>query len=62
MTPAATDPLAVPFDDAEDLEAVARIRALTLAERLDLGVALSRTAAEFRRAAREAQRAAPPPP
>jgi hypothetical protein len=56
-TPAAPAPLAVPFDGVEDLEAVARIRALTPAERLDLGVALSRTAAEFRRAAWEAQRA-----
>ncbi len=50
-------PPVAPIDGEGDPEAAARIRALTLAERLELGVALSRTAAEFRRAAWEAQRA-----
>lgn len=40
----------------QDAEQDARTRALTIAERLDRGMRLSRTAAELRRAAWEAQR------
>jgi len=44
------------INDEQDAEQDARARALTVAERLDRGMRLSRTAAELRRAAWEAQR------
>ena len=50
---APVSPSAVETDDAETRR---RVAALTPAERLDLGVSLSRTAGELRRAAWEAQR------
>jgi hypothetical protein len=43
------------FNDEQDAERDARMRALTVAERLDRGMCLSRTAAELRRAAWEAR-------
>jgi hypothetical protein len=44
------------INDEQDAEQAAHARALTIAERLDRGMRLSRTAAELRRAAWEAQR------
>jgi hypothetical protein len=44
----------VSINAQQEAEDVARVRAMTVAERLDLGVRLSRTAAELSRAAWEA--------
>lgn len=49
-------PVVEPPTVDEDEAQIARIRALSTADRLELGVALSRTAAELRRAAWEARR------
>ena len=53
------DPRWKAINDEQAAEQDARARALTIAERLDRGVCLSRTAADLRRAAWEAQRGRP---
>jgi hypothetical protein len=53
------DPRWTAINDDQAAEQDARTRALTVAERLDRGVRLSRTAADLRRAAWEAQRGRP---
>jgi hypothetical protein len=50
------DPRWTQINDEQAAEQDARARALTVAERLDRGVRLSRAAADLRRAAWEAQR------
>jgi len=50
------DPRWQRINDEQAAEQDARARALTIAERLDRGVRLSRAAADLRRAAWEAQR------
>jgi hypothetical protein len=53
------DPRWKPINDEQAAEQDARARALTVAERLDRGMHLSRAAADLRRAAWEAQRGRP---
>jgi hypothetical protein len=53
------DPRWKRINDEQAAEHDARARALTVAERLDRGMRLSRTAADLRRAAWEAQRGRP---
>ena len=57
--PAVSGRLSAHEGEDAHVEDLARVRARTPAECLELGVALSRTAAELRRAAWEAQRAGP---
>jgi hypothetical protein len=54
LTP--SDPRWKQINDEQAAEQDAHARALTVAERLDRGMRLSRTAADLRRAAWEAQR------
>jgi hypothetical protein len=53
------DPRWRSINDEQTAEQDVRARALTVAERLDRGICLSRTAADLRRAAWEAQRGRP---
>jgi hypothetical protein len=53
------DPRWTAINDEQAAEQDARTRALKVAERLDRGVHLSRTAADLRRAAWEAQHGCP---
>jgi hypothetical protein len=53
------DPRWKPINAEQAAEQDARAHTLTVAERLDRGVRLSRTAADLRRAAWEAQRGRP---
>lgn len=53
------DPRWTQINSEQDAEQDVRARALTVAERLDRGVHLSRTAADLRQAAWEAQRGRP---
>jgi hypothetical protein len=53
------DPRWTQINAEQDAEQDVRARALTVAERLDQGIYLSRTAADLRRAAWEAQRGRP---
>jgi hypothetical protein len=54
------DPRWKQINAEQEAEAVARHRTMTVSERLDLGLDLSRFAAELRRAAWEARHRRPP--